>query len=94
MRLNGAGYWKPGFDRKKILKTIIKPIQNENIYICGENYSSHQAWVEGALETSELVLKQLTAGFRKSRKQIQQPTIITKHTKHTKHIKHTKNNIK
>ena len=86
----GAGYWKKGYDRKNILDKIIKPLDNEQIYICGENYSSHQAWVEGALETSDLVLTQLIAGFRKSRKQIQQPTIITKHTEHTKHTKHTK----
>ncbi len=53
----GAGYWKPGFDRHEYLHKIIKPFKNDEIYICGENYSSHQAWVEGSLETSDLVLK-------------------------------------
>lgn len=55
----GAGYWKPRFDRIDYLNKIIKPLKNDNIYICGENYSSHQAWVEGSLETSDLVLDKL-----------------------------------
>jgi protoporphyrinogen oxidase/cytochrome b involved in lipid metabolism len=55
----GAGYWKSGYDRKDIMNKITKPIDNENLYICGENYSSHQAWVEGSLETSNLVLSKL-----------------------------------
>lgn len=55
----GAGYWKPKFNRSDYLHKIIKPFKNENIYICGENYSSHQAWVEGSLETSDLVLEKL-----------------------------------
>ena len=57
--VSGAGYWKKGYDRKIILQEMIQPLENEPLYICGENYSSHQAWVEGALETSELVLKKL-----------------------------------
>ena len=55
----GAGYWKPFSDSKKIMTEMIQPIEDENLYICGENYSSHQAWCEGSLETSELVLKKL-----------------------------------
>ena len=57
--VSGAGYWKKGYDRKIILKEMIQPLENEPLYICGENYSTHQAWVEGALETSELVLNKL-----------------------------------
>ena len=56
---SGAGYWKSGYDSKTILKEMIQPLENENLYICGENYSNHQAWVEGALETSNLVLAKL-----------------------------------
>ena len=55
----GAGYWKPGYDRTQTMQKMIKPLTNENIYICGENYSSHQAWVEGALETADLVMAKL-----------------------------------
>ena len=61
----GAGYWKPHFNRKKIIPEMIKPIEGENIFICGENYSSHQAWVEGSLETSELVLEKLGININK-----------------------------
>ena len=53
----GAGYWKPKYNRKSILPEMIQPLgNNENVYICGENYSSHQAWVEGSLETADMVL--------------------------------------
>ena len=30
-----------------------------NIYICGENYSLNQSWVEGALETCDSCLKEI-----------------------------------
>jgi len=56
----GAGYWKPGYSRMNIMPQMIKPFGNEEeIFICGENYSSHQAWVEGALETADMVLSKL-----------------------------------
>jgi hypothetical protein len=38
---------------------IVQPFNNKNIFICGENYSEHQAWIEGALQTSNMVLKKL-----------------------------------
>jgi cytochrome b involved in lipid metabolism/monoamine oxidase len=55
----GAGYWKKGYDRNVILPKMIQPFPKERIFICGENYSSHQAWVEGSLETADLVLAKL-----------------------------------
>jgi cytochrome b involved in lipid metabolism/monoamine oxidase len=56
--ISGAGYWKKGYDRKVIMPKMIEPLgRKNNLYICGENYSSHQAWVEGSLETSDMVLK-------------------------------------
>jgi cytochrome b involved in lipid metabolism len=55
--VSGAGYWKKGYDRKIIMPQMIEALgHHKNLYICGENYSSHQAWVEGALETSDMVL--------------------------------------
>ena len=57
----GAGYWKPKYNRKIIQHQILQPFgNNERIFICGENYSSHQAWVEGSLETSDTVINILT----------------------------------
>ena len=58
--VSGAGYWKKGYDRKIIMPQMIEALgRHKNLYICGENYSSHQAWVEGALETSEMVLEKI-----------------------------------
>lgn len=55
---NGVGYWKKGYDSKHIEKKMTKPYRDDNIFICGENYSSrYQCWIEGALETSDNVLK-------------------------------------
>ena len=73
----GAGYWKAGSNRQEIMPRMIKPLSDDNIFICGENYSSHQAWVEGSLETSNMVLEKINEIYKE-----------TKHnTKHnTKHI--------
>jgi monoamine oxidase len=53
---NGASYWKPGVNSENNITAMIQPYESENVYICGENYSSHQAWIEGALETADMVL--------------------------------------
>ena len=65
---SGAGYWKKGYDRKLIMPQMIDPLgKNTNLYICGENYSSHQAWVEGSLETSDLVLDKIVKNMNKNK---------------------------
>lgn len=51
-------YWLPTFDSKKIHDCIIKPF-NYHLYICGESYSMYQGWMEGALETSDIVLNKI-----------------------------------
>ena len=52
--INGCHYWKKNYDSEIISKSILNPI--DNIYICGETYSLYnQAWIEGALETSNKV---------------------------------------
>jgi protoporphyrinogen oxidase/cytochrome b involved in lipid metabolism len=95
----GAGYWKPGYDRMKIMHKMIKPLPNENIFICGENYSSHQAWVEGALETADLVMAKLGFAIKhkkhcweiqlsRNSKQLHSNGKTQKIMKHT--MKHTK----
>lgn len=50
----GCHYWKPGYDSERVKRSLIRPL--EDVFICGEGFSTRQAWVEGALETSELVL--------------------------------------
>lgn len=52
---HGAGYWKKGHYSENYIKKIIQPTHNEELYICGENYSKHQSWIEGALQTSDFV---------------------------------------
>ena len=49
----GIAYWKKGVNSKKVYDKIIHPYYNIPLYICGENYSMHQAWSEGALQTAK-----------------------------------------
>lgn len=54
---NGVGDWREGVNSKSIEKKITKPFKKENIFICGENYSSEfQCWIEGSLKTAQNVL--------------------------------------
>ena len=61
---SGAAYWKTGSESNKIIPQIIEPIKNEPLYICGENFSNHQAWMEGALQTSEMVVTNITKNIK------------------------------
>ena len=38
-------------------KNALKPFKKENIFICGESISTYQAWIEGALETVDYLIK-------------------------------------
>jgi len=54
----GVGYWGIGADSYEISKRLTRPYDNLDLFICGEQYSSEfQQWIEGALETSNCVLK-------------------------------------
>ena len=54
---DGMTYWKKNIDAKKIAKNMIQPKNTIPLYICGDSYSLQQAWMEGALSTSESVYK-------------------------------------
>jgi monoamine oxidase len=56
----GAGWhaWKAGFKYWEIMPKMRRPLPTENVYICGEAYSNNQGWVEGALQTAELMLEE------------------------------------
>jgi len=55
----GAAYFTKGFDSATMTKAIMVPFPNIPLYVCGENYSENNtAWIEGALNTSDYVLKQ------------------------------------
>jgi cytochrome b involved in lipid metabolism len=56
----GAHYWKPRktwLNQELLIKKINHPF--DNVYIIGEAFSSNQAWIEGALKTTQLALKDL-----------------------------------
>ena len=56
----GGGWhgWKAGFQFWEIMPRMRKPLGDDDVYICGEAYSSNQGWVEGALQTAELMLEE------------------------------------
>jgi hypothetical protein len=56
----GVGYWGVGVDSSEVSDKMIQPIPGMDLFVCGENYSEKwQQWMEGALETSERVLRLL-----------------------------------
>lgn len=58
---DAVGYWKKGYDFREISKELIQPLKNQKIYICGENYSLHQGWIEGSLDTASNVIAKVSS---------------------------------
>jgi hypothetical protein len=55
---SGCTYWLPGsYDVEEESKKSLKPFSDLNLYCCGESFSLRQAWMEGALEQADLLLK-------------------------------------
>ena len=56
----GASYWQPGsYNVQEESKKSINPLPN--VYVCGESFSLRQAWVEGALEQTQLCLDKIVS---------------------------------
>jgi monoamine oxidase len=53
----GVNFWNIHAKSWEVIPRIVKPKPNVPVYICGEAYSNGQGWVEGALQTAELVLQ-------------------------------------
>lgn len=53
----GAHLWKQGVKSWSVVEEMTQPVADFPCYVCGEAYSTTQTWVEGALETSEIVLQ-------------------------------------
>jgi len=57
--------WVPtsGFELDRCVRNAVTPnaARLPGLFLCGEAFSSHQAWMEGALETAELALKAFDA---------------------------------
>ena len=58
----GVGVWKKGADSDYLSEKILNLMPH--FYICGENYSTYQAWCEGALTTSKKVFEKLTCDLK------------------------------
>jgi Flavin containing amine oxidoreductase len=50
-------FWNPGYRSIEVMNAIVQPVENVPCYICGEAYSTNQTWVEGALQTAEILLR-------------------------------------
>jgi monoamine oxidase len=56
---SGCTYWLPGdYDVKQASKAALNPAPN--LYIAGESISLNQTWMEGALESAEILLKKIS----------------------------------
>lgn len=53
----GVHFWKIGRQSWNTLERMTQPVPGFPCYICGEAWSTSQTWVEGALETAEIVLQ-------------------------------------
>jgi hypothetical protein len=58
---SGCTYWKPGkYDPFEESNKSLVPLSNfPNLHLVGESYSNNQAWIEGAIEQAEKLLKVL-----------------------------------
>ena len=54
----GGGWnsWNIGVRSPEVKRRIIQPNDGQPVYICGEAYSDAQGWVEGALQTADMML--------------------------------------
>lgn len=62
----GGGWnsWNIGVKSWEVKEKMIQPFNDHALYICGEAYSDAQGWVEGALQTADMMLERLgLAGF-------------------------------
>lgn len=57
----GGGWnsWNIGVKSWEVVPQITQPVDKLPLYICGEAYSNAQGWVEGALETADIMLKKI-----------------------------------
>jgi hypothetical protein len=55
---SGCTYWLPGtYNVREASRAAMNP--GPNVYVCGESISLTQAWMEGALESAEALIKLL-----------------------------------
>ena len=54
---DGDHSWKVGVNDQEVMRRLQNPFQQDLIYTCGEVYSDEQAWVDGALRSTETLLQ-------------------------------------
>jgi monoamine oxidase len=52
----GVHFWNPGEKSWEVIPRIVHPVDGLPVYVCGEAWSHQQGWVEGALQTTEVML--------------------------------------
>lgn len=53
----GVHFWNAGYKSWEVVKRMTQPDESFPCFVCGEAFSTNQTWVEGALETAEIVLQ-------------------------------------
>jgi monoamine oxidase len=55
----GGGWhnWNVSVKSWDVMPRIRRPVEHLNVFVCGEAYSSAQGWVEGAVNTAEMVVE-------------------------------------
>ncbi|MDB5904045.1 MAG: amine oxidase [Betaproteobacteria bacterium] len=53
----GVNFWQIHAKSWEVIPAIVNPRKGIPVYICGEAYSHEQGWVEGALQTAEIMLQ-------------------------------------
>lgn len=62
----GVGYWNVGANSAQVAKQMIRPFPHKRVFVCGEHFSEkYQQWMEGALETSETVVRTILSELDK-----------------------------
>lgn len=51
---NSLGIWKKGIDFEKMQKHMLQP--RKNVFVCGDSFSLHQCWMEGAIFTAKEIV--------------------------------------
>jgi monoamine oxidase len=57
----GWTFWSAGVRSDDIMRAAVRPVPGLELFVCGEGFSRAQAWVEGALETAEMVVEAVLA---------------------------------
>jgi monoamine oxidase len=52
-------WWNTGVSSWDVMRRIVQPLPDDEVYICGEAYAWSQAWAEGALESAKRVVDRL-----------------------------------